>query len=83
MQTKTRCAACNYEAMERHHIKTRGSGGTDDEFNLLDLCRSCHVKVHNLGLSKFILLFPHLENVLEEKGWEIKTIFGRRSLVRK
>lgn len=31
---------------EVHHIKPISEGGTNDEGNLMSLCRSCHEKIH-------------------------------------
>ena len=31
---------------EKHHIKTKGSGGNDAEDNLIEVCRICHTKIH-------------------------------------
>ena len=30
-----------------HHILRRRDGGTDDPQNLVSLCESCHIAVHN------------------------------------
>ncbi len=32
--------------LEVHHIRPKSMGGTDDETNLVTLCKSCHDKVH-------------------------------------
>ena len=39
-----------------HHIKSKGSGGDDIEDNLIELCGSCHRKVHDGIISKEELL---------------------------
>lgn len=31
---------------EVHHIKPVSQGGTNDDSNLMSLCRSCHTKIH-------------------------------------
>lgn len=41
------CEICQNEAVDIHHIKARGMGGShsaDDIHNLMALCRSCHIK---------------------------------------
>ena len=53
-----------------HHIKTRGSGGTDDVWNLMPLCFFCHERVHKIGLLKFSENFA-VKLFLENLGWEI------------
>lgn len=41
------CSMCNNIAVDIHHIKARGMGGSkkkDFIENLIALCRSCHIK---------------------------------------
>ncbi len=33
---------------EVHHIKPKSEGGSDDFENLMSLCHSCHMKMHNI-----------------------------------
>ena len=42
------CQCCGKKncRLEVHHIKFRSDGGTDDEENLITLCKECHDKVH-------------------------------------
>jgi hypothetical protein len=43
------CAACGAtEDLDLHHLMPRCLGGSDDETNLLTLCRSCHGKAHGV-----------------------------------
>jgi len=47
-KTHRHCALCGRtEGLEVHHIKSRGSGGSDEHHNLIRLCRWCHVKAHS------------------------------------
>lgn len=49
------CEICGKKGQtEKHHIKTKGSGGDDIEENLIEVCRICHTKVHqgNIKISK-------------------------------
>lgn len=42
------CEICGRKgATEKHHKKTKGSGGNDTEENLIEVCRICHTKIHN------------------------------------
>lgn len=55
-KTNLKCLNCgNYEPSGNvlHHIKTRGSGGSDSVENLMPLCVMCHTKVHQIGLLEF------------------------------
>jgi 5-methylcytosine-specific restriction endonuclease McrA len=41
------CQICGKKgATEKHHIKSKGSGGDDIEENLIEVCRICHTKIH-------------------------------------
>ncbi len=69
------CAACGsmYQT-EIHHIKTRGSGGSNHESNCIPLCSGCHTQepyAWHRGRWKLINKFPHLLKRFREKGWEI------------
>ena len=35
---------------DKHHIKSKGSGGDDKEENLIELCRKCHTELHSGNL---------------------------------
>ena len=36
----------------KHHIKSKGSGGDDTEDNLIELCGACHLKADDGAISK-------------------------------
>lgn len=41
------CQICGKKGQtEKHHKKTKGSGGNDTEENLIEVCRICHTKIH-------------------------------------
>jgi hypothetical protein len=50
------------ERAEKHHIISRGSGGPDDEWNILWLCAFHHRmrpdSFHRLGRSSFAAAYP-------------------------
>jgi hypothetical protein len=56
------CEACRAAtATARHHIVTRGSGGPDEPWNILELCFSCHIGVfHGQGWRTACKMYPHL-----------------------
>ena len=50
---KKQCEICGKRGQtEKHHIKTKGSGGDDVESNLIEVCRICHRKIHDGKISK-------------------------------
>jgi hypothetical protein len=54
------CMACGNPMDHWHHIKTRGSGGSDGRLNELDLCARCHSWIHQQP-EKFLTKYPHLK----------------------
>lgn len=66
------CEICgSMDLVAYHHIKSRGSGGTEHDDNLIALCTyGCHEKIHHYGLTKFCKEFPKMERILIKKGWE-------------
>ncbi len=77
------CAVCfRYKELDRDHIKTRGSGGTDDDWNIWLICRDCHIDKHRRGLSWIVKTYPHTKILLRLKGWELVDVFGVMKLQR-
>ena len=66
--TENSCEVCG-DIAERHHIKTRGAGGTDEPENILEACRAHHIEVHKLGLTTFAEKYPKVKKYLLSKGW--------------
>lgn len=73
------CMICGFPDPDRHHIKTRGSGGSDEDFNILNICRIHHIEIHNIGNYEFCKKHPIIMEILDEKGWK----FVGRKLRRK
>ncbi len=68
------CVICNSkDNVDAAHIQSRGSGGPDEEFNLLSFCRAHHCIQHQLGFLKLIEKYPKLAKELDLKGWHIKS----------
>lgn len=83
-QSHEPCVACEEEYLDRcyHHVKSRGSGGTDDPWNMMSLCFKCHELIHR-GISK--MNKRQRINVLcwfDENDWELVKEFGREKLRR-
>lgn len=62
------CLVCGQGPVDPHHIKTVGSGGGDDWFNVIPLCRMDHTDWHN-NKSKFMEKHPHVKEHLIKLGW--------------
>lgn len=70
------CIACGHHKSEIHHIKTRGSGGKDDPWNIIPLCSDDHTQapwaIHR-SKDKFFKKYPHVKEHLEKLGWEFNS----------
>jgi len=66
MNAHSDCEACAFPSEELHHIITRRSGGLDEDFNWLALCKGCHLLFHSLGRASFCKRYPHLEAKVRE-----------------
>lgn len=73
-----KCAACRkIEEVDRCHIKSKGAGGTWDEYNIILMCRLKHVEQHTIGWNKFIEKHPHMKLDFQEKGWEFDSYLNK------
>lgn len=73
--TAGRCIVCKKEP-DKHHIKTRGSGGSDEERNLLNLCREHHMEIHRIGTTTFVRKH-HLESTMVTRGFYLCEISNK------
>ena len=72
-QTEEPCEICkshteNGNAL--HHIRSRGAYGGDESYNLIPLCKKCHVMVHHLGTSNAASRYPGFKAFLIKHGWD-------------
>jgi len=73
------CIACGATPCDVAHIRSRGAGGGDQEFNLLSLCRLHHSQQHAIGWKKFTEKHNSVMASLTLKGWE----FNERNQLRR
>jgi hypothetical protein len=59
----------SHRPADLHHVKTRGSGGTDDPWNLMPIARKYHTEVHAIGLTTFVKKYPQVLNWMLAHGW--------------
>ena len=65
------CVLCNCKPSACHHIKTRGSGGRDEWWNIVPLCGAHHSECHTLGDVEFMRRYGEYSEILEARGWEV------------
>ena len=71
---KMRCCVCGRApgtAVETtpSHIKTRGSGGGDEYWNVVPKCVTCHIEWGKLGPGQFMRKHPVFRAILQWLGW--------------
>lgn len=67
---KQPCAACGCRPpSDAHHIRTKGAGGPDTDWNVFPLDRRCHRCWHQIGARAFCDGHPAFRFLLESKGW--------------
>ena len=76
------CLVCSAQKVDLDHIKTRGAGGSDDEWNLQPLCRLHHAERHRIGLTSFAMKYQQVRNYLYGNGWTIVDEFGVKKVRR-
>lgn len=71
------CWICGKQPCDASHIKTRGSGGPDEDWNVVAKCRIHHIEWGQLGPIKFCAKYPAFALRLLALGWEIHS-YGLR-----
>jgi 5-methylcytosine-specific restriction endonuclease McrA len=67
-----RCLVCSSKNVDVAHVRTRGAGGPDEEFNLMPLCREHHTEQHKIGIITFMRRYPSVAAYLSTAGWTIE-----------
>jgi len=60
-----------------HHFKTRGSGGTDDAWNMMPLCLEHHSIAHSMGSYSFSQAYKEVREWLVNNGWQLNVFFKK------
>lgn len=71
---KNYCEYCGRQATgEPHHIFTVGSGGGDVEYNLIQLCYSCHTKTHagHIQRDELLAIVAEREGLTEVEAYRL------------
>lgn len=72
-----RCVICGRQNPDKHHWKSRKSGGTDDEYNIMLLCRTHHKEFHRIGGASFAKKYAKATNWLLSNGWEYNELLNK------
>lgn len=64
------CIICGDINSCLHHIRSRGSGGSDKPHNLMILCLRHHNEIHAKGRDTFSKMHPKAYRWMLRNGWE-------------
>jgi hypothetical protein len=54
------------------HIRSRGAvGNVNTNWNVVAMCRKCHIEWHQMGRITFLNKHPVFFNLLKTMGWEV------------
>lgn len=68
---KQPCSVCGAPGPgDPSHVKSRGTLGPDEPWNVLPMCRGCHQRWHQMGVRTFLSKYPIFLLRLESLGWD-------------
>ena len=73
----SRCIVTGRRDPDPHHIKSRGAGGPDEEWNLMPLSREMHMSIHTVGLRRFAEKHASVRQWLLTHGWTFDAVLLR------
>jgi len=78
---KEYCEACGHNGsfypLDPDHVKTKGSGGSDEAYNIMTLCRKHHVEKGNKGTSHMAETYPNYKKWLLDNGWVFNNFLNK------
>lgn len=70
------CVVCGSMPVDACHVRSKGAGGTDQEINLIPMCRKHHRMQHDMGWPRFWSAYESASEYLRAKGWELTDSVG-------
>lgn len=65
------CCICGSRPTDPCHVRSRGAGGPDTDWNVIPMCRKHHSEQHQSGWGKFLKKYFAVKWKLEALGWEM------------
>lgn len=63
------CILCGSTPADSCHIRSKGSGGPEEAWNIVRMCRNHHQEQHRIGWPQFLIRYPSLNRELVSMGW--------------
>jgi 5-methylcytosine-specific restriction endonuclease McrA len=71
------CEICGHTTEELHHIISRKTGGLEEEWNYLALCRYCHNGFHSIGRYSFAVRYPSVYDKIKTACENMGRVFDK------
>ena len=59
------------------HIRTWKVTGVDSKWNIIPMCRTHHMRQHQIGWERFMEEFPQVKKTLKDLGWDWEKANGK------
>ena len=66
----SKCLACGIGVSDVAHVRSRGAGGGDQDWNVIPLCRFHHRLQHTSSWNVFCERHPRVFEHLKSLGWD-------------
>jgi hypothetical protein len=71
------CEVCGMTPVEGHHLVTRSTGGAEEYWNYLALCKVDHTIFHAIGRYSFALRYPQFHDKIKQACEKSGRIFDK------
>lgn len=71
------CVVTGSGGADLHHVKSRKSGGTDEQFNMIPLSHRLHQLWHNKGAVYMAENYPEIRGWLMANNWYLCVVRGK------
>lgn len=71
---ETRCIISGSSEFDKHHWKSKKSGGSNEDWNLMPLARIYHVEAHKIGMTTFANKYLAVRQWLINNGWKFNEV---------
>jgi hypothetical protein len=73
----TSCVICGRQQTDRCHITSKGAGGSNEDWNIIRMCRFHHSMQHHIGWTQFAKRFKLIRAELLSRGFRLCRLRGR------
>ena len=71
------CPPGPFKLVDPSHLRSKGAGGPDTDWNVVPMCRECHRTWHDWGPVRFLSHYREFCLKLVRMGWEVNLETGK------